>query len=98
MKKTMLAAAFGALVAGAAPALAEYPERAIQLIIPYGAGGATGSVMAANAEGDGYTMLAARVGSHTVSPAMKATLPYALEDFRFVGVYEINLSDEAAEA
>ena len=121
MKKTMLAAAFGALVAGAAPALAEYPERAIQLIIPYGAGGATdlsaralanaltptlseplilvnrvgaggatGSVMAANAEGDGYTMLAARVGSHTVSPAMKATLPYALEDFRFVGVYEIN--------
>ena len=35
-------------------------------------------------------MLAARVGSHTVNPAMKATLPYTLDDFRFVGVYEIN--------
>jgi tripartite-type tricarboxylate transporter receptor subunit TctC len=55
-----------------------------------GAGGATGSVSVANADADGYTMLAARVGSHTVNPAMKATLPYTLDDFRFVGVYEIN--------
>jgi tripartite-type tricarboxylate transporter receptor subunit TctC len=55
-----------------------------------GAGGATGSVAVANAEPDGYTMLFARVGSHTVNPAMKATLPYTLDDFRFVGVYEIN--------
>jgi tripartite-type tricarboxylate transporter receptor subunit TctC len=55
-----------------------------------GAGGATGSVSVANADPDGYTMLAARVGSHTVNPAMKATLPYTLDDFRFVGVYEIN--------
>jgi tripartite-type tricarboxylate transporter receptor subunit TctC len=55
-----------------------------------GAGGATSSVSVANADPDGYTMLAARVGSHTVNPAMKATLPYTLDDFRFVGVYEIN--------
>lgn len=55
-----------------------------------GAGGATGSVSVANADPDGYTMIAARVGSHTVNPAMKATLPYTLDDFRFVGVYEIN--------
>jgi len=55
-----------------------------------GAGGATGSVAVQNARGDGYTMLFARVGSHSVSPAMKATLPYTLDDFRFVGVYEIN--------
>lgn len=46
-----------------------------------GAGGATGSVAVQNAKGDGYTMLFARVGSHTVSPAMKATLPYTLDDF-----------------
>ena len=32
----------------------------------------------------------ARVGSHTVNPAMKATLPYKLDEFDFVGVYEIN--------
>ncbi|MGI9520312.1 MAG: Bug family tripartite tricarboxylate transporter substrate binding protein [Hyphomicrobiaceae bacterium] len=55
-----------------------------------GAGGATGSTSVKNARADGYTMLFARVGSHTVNPAMKATLPYTLDDFRFVGVYEIN--------
>lgn len=109
------------LMVGATAALAEYPERAINMIIPYGAGGATdisartiaeplgeavgkplvmanvtgaggatGSVAAGNARPDGYTMLFARVGSHTVNPAMKATLPYTLDDFRFVTVYEIN--------
>src|SRR6056297_3831848 len=107
------------LAAGAA--MAEYPERPINMIIPYGAGGATdisartiaeplgeavgsplvmanvtgaggatGSVAVQNANADGYTMLFARVGSHSVNPAMKATLPYTLDDFRFVTVYEIN--------
>lgn len=105
----------------ATAAAAEYPERPINMIIPYGAGGATdisarsiaeplndavgkplvmanvtgaggatGSVAVQNAKPDGYTMLFARVGSHTVNPAMKATLPYTLDDFRFVTVYEIN--------
>lgn len=105
----------------ATSAFAEYPERPINMVIPYGAGGATdisartiaeplgnavgkplvmanvtgaggatGSVAVQNAKGDGYTMLFARVGSHSVSPAMKATLPYTLDDFRFVTVYEIN--------
>lgn len=111
-----------ALVTGlATAAVAEYPERPINMIIPYGAGGATdisartiaeplgtavgrplimanvtgaggatGSVAVQNAKSDGYTMLFARVGSHSVNPAMKATLPYTLDDFRFVTVYEIN--------
>jgi tripartite-type tricarboxylate transporter receptor subunit TctC len=105
----------------ATAALAEYPERPINMVIPYGAGGATdisartiaeplgsavgkplimanitgaggatGSVAVQNAKADGYTMLFARVGSHSVNPAMKATLPYTLDDFRFVTVYEIN--------
>lgn len=105
----------------ATAAFAEYPERPINMVIPYGAGGATdisartiaeplgdavgqalvmanvtgaggatGSVAVQNATGDGYTMLFARVGSHSVNPAMKATLPYTLDDFRFVTVYEIN--------
>lgn len=121
MKLKSLVLACGAALLASAPAMAEYPEQPIQLIIPYGAGGATdlsaralsnaltpildqplvlvnrtgaggatGSAAVANASGDGYTMLAARVGSHTVNPAMKSTLPYKLEDFRFVGVYEIN--------
>lgn len=55
-----------------------------------GAGGATGTVSVRNAGNDGYTMMIARVGSHTVNPAMKATLPYKLDEFDFVGVYEIN--------
>lgn len=102
-------------------ALADYPERPVNMIIPYGAGGATdisaraiaeplgdavgealvmanvtgaggatGSVNVKNANADGYTMLFARVGSHSVNPAMKETLPYTLDDFRFVTVYEIN--------
>jgi tripartite-type tricarboxylate transporter receptor subunit TctC len=117
----ILAAAGLAAAAVHGPAAAEYPERAITMVIPYGAGGATdisartiaeplgaqvsqpllmvnrtgaggatGSVSVSNAEPDGYTMLFARVGSHTVNPAMKATLPYTLDDFAFVGVYEIN--------
>jgi len=108
-------------VTAAAQTKADYPERPVQMVIPYGpggatdisartlaaplgklspkpllmvnrtgAGGATGSVAVKNAKADGYTLLFARVGSHSVNPAMKATLPYTLDDFRFVGVYEIN--------
>lgn len=122
MKKTLAATSIGLCLAlSSATVLAEYPERPINMVIPYGAGGATdisartiaeplneavgkplvmanvtgaggatGSVTVKNASNDGYTMLFARVGSHSVNPAMKATLPYTLEDFRFVTVYEIN--------
>ncbi|MFP3920682.1 MAG: Bug family tripartite tricarboxylate transporter substrate binding protein [Dichotomicrobium sp.] len=55
-----------------------------------GAGGATGSASVANAKPDGYTMMVARVGSHTVNPAMKSTLPYEIDDFDYVSVFEIN--------
>ncbi len=122
--KIKMIGAFCALlsVTVSAPLMAaEYPDRPVNMVIPYGAGGATdisartiaepltkavgqplvmvnkkgaggaiGSVAVQNAKKDGYTLLFARVGSHSVSPAMKATLPYTLEDFRFVGVYEIN--------
>lgn len=122
MKKTLIALTMGTAAAAlATPAVAEYPERPIQMIIPYGpggatdlsaralataltdivpepvvvsnrtgAGGATGSVAVRDADGDGHTLLFARVGSHTVNPAMNPGLPYTLDEFRFVGVYEIN--------
>ncbi len=114
-------AAAAALAFSAAAAHAQYPERPITLVIPYGAGGATdiagrnlasvtpnyvpqpvlpvnrtgaggvtGTASVANADADGYTMMVARVGSHTVNPAMKATLPYAIDDFDYIGVFEIN--------
>ena len=120
MKTTLIALGLGA-AALAAPVAAEYPTRAIQMIIPFGpggatdlsaralstplsrivpqpivltnragAGGATGSVAVRDAAGDGYTLLLARVGSHTVNPAMNPNLPYTLDEFRFVGIYEIN--------
>lgn len=118
LRKILGAAALGVT---ATAAFADYPERPINMVIPYGAGGATdisarsisaplgeavgkplvmvnitgaggatGSVTIQNASADGYKMLFARVGSHSVSPAMKAALPYTLDDFRFVTVYEIN--------
>lgn len=55
-----------------------------------GAGGATGAVAVKNADPDGYTMMISRVGTHTVNPALKATLPYTLDDFDYFGVFEIN--------
>jgi len=109
------------LAGSAVAAHAQYPERPITLVIPYGAGGATdiagrnltsvtpkyvpepvlpvnrtgaggatGSASVANADPDGYTMIVARVGSHTVNPAMKANLPYEIDDFDYIGVFEIN--------
>jgi tripartite-type tricarboxylate transporter receptor subunit TctC len=122
MKKTLIALSMGtAALALAAPVAAEYPDRPIQMVIPFGpggatdlaaralatplsrimpqpvvltnragAGGATGSVAVRDAEGDGYTLLFARVGSHTVNPAMNPNLPYTLDEFRFVGIFEIN--------
>ncbi|MGK0476656.1 MAG: tripartite-type tricarboxylate transporter receptor subunit TctC [Oleispira sp.] len=117
----LLAAAMSAVFLSNSVMAADYPSRPINMVIPYGPGGATdisartiseplskavgkplvmvnkagaggaiGSVAVQNAKADGYTLLFARVGTHTVNPAMKATLPYQLEDFRFVGVYEIN--------
>jgi len=121
MKKTVIALAAGSAMLAAAPAVAEYPERPIQMIIPYGVGGATdisgralsaalskfvpqpivvtnrvgaggttGTVVVRDAEGDGYTLLFARVGTHTTNPALNPNLPYTVDEFRFIGVYEIN--------
>ncbi len=121
MKLPLLGSVLGAVALVGVPAFADYPSRTIELVIPYGpggatdlsaralvnplsqispqslvlanrtgAGGATGSVAVRDAEADGYTLLFARVGSHTVNPAMNPNLPYTLDEFRFVGVYEIN--------
>ncbi|MDP5292981.1 tripartite tricarboxylate transporter substrate binding protein [Oceanimonas sp. CHS3-5] len=73
-----------------AQAMADEVSKPLVLVNRTGAGGAAGSAFVAHSKGDGYTMMAARVGSHTVNPAMKKTLPYQLEDFKMVGVYEIN--------
>ncbi len=114
------AAALG-LSAVTSPAVAEYPDRPITMVVPYGpggaadlsarlvggnapkylgqpvlavnktgAGGVVGSTMVANAPADGYTLLSARVGSQMGVPAMNKTIPYAWDDFTFIGLYETN--------
>ncbi len=110
-----------ATIALAGAVAAEYPERPIQMVIPYGpggvsdlsaralagplgqivpqplvltnragAGGAIGSVSVRDADADGYTLLFARVGTHTVNPAMNPNLPYTVDEFRFIAIYELN--------
>lgn len=70
--------------------LGKHSSQPILVVNRVGAAGVTGSVSVANAQDDGYTVLAARVGSHTINPAMKSSLPYTLDDFRFAGVFELN--------
>lgn len=77
----------GRTLASVAP---KYIDQPVLVVNRTGAGGVTGTASILSADGDGYTMIVARVGSHTVNPAMKATLPYTLDDFRYVGVFEIN--------
>ncbi|MCB1971004.1 MAG: tripartite tricarboxylate transporter substrate binding protein [Geminicoccaceae bacterium] len=68
----------------------KYIPQPILVVNRTGAGGATGTASVKSADPDGYTMIVARVGSHTVNPAMKANLPYSIDDFRYVSVFELN--------
>ena len=69
--------------------LSDYSKKPIIVVNRDGAGGAVGSTYVAKEKPDGYTMLATRVGSHSVAPAMKKRIPYALDDFTYVGVFEL---------
>lgn len=71
-------------------ALSKFVKKPILAVNRAGAGGATGAVSVKNAKPDGYTVMISRVGTHTVNPALKATLPYTLDDFDYLGVFEIN--------
>ena len=55
-----------------------------------GAGGATGSAYVKNSDPDGYNLLLARIGSHSISPALKSSMPYQWDDFTYLGLLEIN--------
>lgn len=70
--------------------LSKYASQPVLAVNRDGAGGATGAASVKNADPDGYTMMISRVGTHTVNPALKDTLPYSLEDFEYFGVFEIN--------
>ncbi|MCZ0812154.1 MAG: Bug family tripartite tricarboxylate transporter substrate binding protein [Pseudomonadota bacterium] len=55
-----------------------------------GAGGATGSAYVKNSDPDGYNLLLARIGSHSISPALKTSMPYKWDDFTYLSLLEIN--------
>lgn len=52
-----------------------------------GAGGSLGAELAAKAPADGYTLIMASAGSHSVNPALYPKLPYdAVKDFAPIGL------------
>jgi tripartite-type tricarboxylate transporter receptor subunit TctC len=55
-----------------------------------GAGGVTGSTFVSKSKPNGYTLLLARIGSQSVSPAMKANIPYKYDEFTMIGILELN--------
>ena len=55
-----------------------------------GAGGATGSAYVKNSDPDGYNLLLARIGSHSISPALKTSMPYNWDDFTYLSLLEVN--------
>lgn len=110
-RKSVVGGLAFAAFAGSA-ALAEYPERAIRIIVPFSAGGNTdsiaritadhlsgalgqpvvvenrgggggtiGSKLAAKAEPDGYTLLFATTGTHSINPNLRATDYDPVADF-----------------
>lgn len=75
------------MIAGAAPAHLGQPILAINKT---GAAGVVGSNFVKNSKPDGYTLLSARVGSQMGVPAMNKTIPYAWDEFTFLGLIEVN--------
>jgi tripartite-type tricarboxylate transporter receptor subunit TctC len=67
-----------------------YVSQPLTVVNRTGAGGVTGSAFAHSAKPDGYTILMARIGSHSVSPAMKESIPYKYDDFTHMSVIELN--------
>lgn len=67
-----------------------YLKQPVLVINRTGAGGVTGSTFVYNSKPDGYTLLLARIGSQTVSPAMKSNIPYKYNKFTYLGLLEVN--------
>ena len=74
-------------IAGTAPA---YLGHAVMVVNRTGAAGVTGSTTVAKGRRDGYTLLLARVGSQAAVPAINRKIPYAWDEFTFLGLIELN--------
>ncbi len=67
-----------------------YLGNGILVVNRTGAAGVSGSTTVAKGKPDGYTMLLARVGSQAAVPAINRTIPYAWDEFTFLGLLELN--------
>ena len=67
-----------------------YLGNSILVVNRTGAAGVSGSTTVAKGRADGYTMLLARVGSQAAVPAINRTIPYAWDEFTFLGLLELN--------
>jgi tripartite-type tricarboxylate transporter receptor subunit TctC len=73
-----------------AAVLPKYLGQPVMVVNRTGAGGVTGSAYVNKSKPDGYTLLLARVGSQSVSPAMNTNIPYKYNDFTMIAVIELN--------
>ena len=55
-----------------------------------GASGQIGSMATRTAPADGYTLLAARIASHAILPAMDSKTPYKWNDFTLISLLDLN--------
>ena len=55
-----------------------------------GASGQIGSMATRTAPADGYTLLAARIASHAILPAMDSNTPYKWNDFTLISLLDLN--------
>ena len=72
-----------------ASVLPSYIGQPVLVVNRTGAGGVTGSTFVNKSKPDGYTLLLARIGSQSVSPAMKANIPYKYDDFTMLAVISL---------
>lgn len=55
-----------------------------------GASGQIGSMATRSAPADGYTLLAARIASHAILPAMDSNTPYKWNDYTLISLLDLN--------
>ncbi|MBF2760191.1 MAG: tripartite tricarboxylate transporter substrate binding protein [Ectothiorhodospiraceae bacterium AqS1] len=68
----------------------DYLGNGILVVNRTGAAGVTGSTSVVKGKKDGYTLLLARVGSQAAVPAINRKIPYAWDEYTFLGLLELN--------